>query len=650
MHKRVVLCVSTLLFALLAATTWIVTELHDRGFPVNLTPSALVNLDFGPSSLSDERAFAGLGEFSDRLGLGLLKVAPDLSGDQQGQVFVSVGAAKAHLVAVDRFGNQPDAAVWDRSALENSYASGQYLVTGDITRFGEVSTWLRENEVVSRAEVADLGSVLRLVAAQDSFLISLVAVIVLLMALVLYWLSVKARGRALRVLSGTSEWRVHAEDLVGFLLPLLAAASVIGAIWVIVVAATQGASFVPYYAWTYALLCAIVLVLTAVGALVMSAATAPNAAMLAARRPAVSTLRRVSLAVKALTFVVVLAAVAPAFHALNDARMVATQQAKWRSLSDQVALSFPAGLEEAGFVEVMPQVGALVAEAVDAGGVALSYTWNGDDVEGVDLDTIGPIGLVDRRWIDLMIAPATAAAAVPATFDDLPPAFRTYLDGSLPLWSRTGSNTVPAAGEISIVTMSDPDGVPLAAAGGGDLIFPRAVTLIVVDNPHQQFNDDFLTSLASSANLVFDGLGPTRQLLTTHGLARTVDLRLVAEDGVLRAQVAEYTVWLRVLSLAALTAALVLSAVISAFIVSLLNVRRDFPLRLAGRTGWEIVSGRLLRETALGGVLLGLVALTVGGADLLLVLVTGFAALLAAPLTHLRTAGWAFSHASGRKL
>lgn len=168
MHRRIVIVVSAVLFALLAAVAVIVTDLHDRFVPVALGATATVSLDFGQSGLADEEAFRQLGMLSDRLGLGLVKVAPDLGGDQSGQVFVVVGADGRFPDTIRRFGEQPDAQIRESAALAHSYASGQYLVTGDTTRLAEFKAWLAMHQIVNRWTADTLGTTLQLLVRQLS--------------------------------------------------------------------------------------------------------------------------------------------------------------------------------------------------------------------------------------------------------------------------------------------------------------------------------------------------------------------------------------------------------------------------------------------------------------------------------------------------
>ncbi len=79
MHTRIVIAVSLSLFALLSVVAEIVTDLHDRFTPVELGTKAAVTLDFSESGLTDEEAFQQLGMFSDRLGIGLVKLVGRLA-------------------------------------------------------------------------------------------------------------------------------------------------------------------------------------------------------------------------------------------------------------------------------------------------------------------------------------------------------------------------------------------------------------------------------------------------------------------------------------------------------------------------------------------------------------------------------------------
>ena len=658
MHTRIVIAVSLVLFALLSVVAGIVTDLHDRFTPGGLGTKATVVLDFGESGIADDEAFRQLGMLSNRLEIGLVKLAPDLSGDQSGQVFVLVGGQRHLPDTIRRFGEQPDSQIRDSEALANSYASGQYLVTGDTARLAEFKAWLTAQRVDNRWTEGNLGSTLELLVRQSDFGMSLLAVAALMVSLVLYWLVVKAKGRALRVLAGVSTWRIQYEDLVGFLVALAAAAAICDAVAALVVGLVQGWVFVPYYAEVLLTFEAIVVLATMAGAAVLSAASWPSAAILAAREPAVKSLRASAVVLKAVTFALVLVAVAPAFTAYTQAQGAAAEQAQWKALADQVVLSFSTGAGERGFQELMPDVGRVVQEAEARNAVALSYTWTDDHLRNVDLGPYAYLALVNQRWFDLMLAadrggdvrgnqPAPGLIPVPA--DQTPSDIIRVLGGQMELWSRDRVTAAEMLSKVAFYRSTGASQLPLAVIGG-KLVFPDDALVVVVPGLYAMFNDSFLVSTASSGNLVFTGLGPTQALLTQHGLQHRVQAKYAAEEGILYAQFTAYFAWLRASSFAALVVALAVSAAIGAFIAAVLKARRDFPLRLAGQPWWAILADRVGRECVVGAVLTVLVILARGGDSVALVAGVAVAALVIAPLTHLVAARWIFTNVSLRRM
>lgn len=652
MYRRVVAGTALVLFGLVALMAAVVTDLHDRSLPQALGAKAAVTLDFSDSSLTSEDAFTQLGRLSDQLGLVLVKVAPDLAGDRSGQVFVTLGSAGGPPDSVARFGGQPDAQVRDSTALEHSYASGDYLVTGRLAGREPFDGWLEANHVGARWADDGVTATLMLVVRETSFATTLLAAAVLTVTLVLFWLSVRARGRALRVLAGVPAQRIQVEDLGGFMLTMLTAALVCDAIAVTLVGITQGWVFAPYYLETLALFGAVILGATLVAGAVLSAASWPTAEVLAARRPAAARLRGVATVLEAGVFTLVLATVAPAASAYALATQSAAQQATWYSLSDQVSLSFSSVLGENGFVDLMPGVGDLVAEAEADGAVALSYAWTADPQAGVDLWPERNVALVNQTWLDLMVgrgSPAGTTGFEPLALDDVPDGVLGFLEPSLELWSRDGLPGDEALRTLTFYRYRSARPVPMATAGSGDLEFLRDAIVVVTPNLHGVFGDSFLASVASTGNLVFAGLAPTLALVHDHGLTGKVDVRYIAEEGVLRAQYTAYFAWLRGVSLAALAVALAVAGAVGAFITATLQARRDFPMRLAGRPWAAILAGRVTKEWLSGLVITGLVLARQGTDHAALVAAFAAVALVSAPLAHLVAVRRSFTNLSLRR-
>ncbi|MHA7133307.1 hypothetical protein [Oerskovia turbata] len=647
---------SIVLFTLLAALAVVMTDLHDRSFPQSIGARTTVSIDISTSSMKDDQVFADLGALSDELGLGLVKVAPDLSGDQSERVFVLVGEQGPTASSVPLF-NDSDAQIRGPETLASSYASGQYLVTGDTARVDEMRTWLNRNAITARWTDDTTAGTLRALVVQQSFGVTVLAAVALLVALVLYWLSVKSRGRSLRVLAGTATRRIQYEDVAGLLVPIVGAALVCGAVTVIAVGAWQGWVFVPFLAQTLVLLGALVVGATLACAVLMSVAAIPSVRMLAERIPEVTTLNRAASIVKAITFALVIATVTPAVAALAESRDVAAQQAQWRALSDEVSIGVLGAIGEDGFQGLLAPLGEVVREAEERDALALSYTWSAQYLteSGGDPGPYEAVALVNPRWLELMGVGTTpdGTSGETTTLEELtatPDDIGDWLLPSLDLWARDGVDPESALASLTAYEARDGASLPLSEAGSGELLFFEDVLVLAATDVHGTFDDDFLGSLLSTSNLVFNGLGATQALVREHGLQDETRVQFIAEEGVLRAQYAAYFAWLQGLSLVALVVALTVAASISAFIVAVMRARRDFPLVLAGARWNQVIGGRVLTDWAVLASITMLVLLLRGFEAVAPVLVTSALAAVVILVTHAAAARWSFRNVSTRRV
>lgn len=660
MHRRVVFGVSAVLFTLLAVLVVVMTDLHDRTFPQSIGAQSSVNIDVSSSSLDDGEIFTELIALSDRLDLGLVKVAPDLSGDQSGRVFVVVGDRNPFAATAPLF-NDNDAEVRDNTDLATSYATGQYLITSEDAQIGEFQQWLSENGVTFSVAQDSATGTLRALVAQRSFGVTVLAATALLGSLVLYWLSVKSRGRSLRVLAGTPTRRIQYEDIAGLMVPIVAAALFCGIITAGYVAVWHGWVFVPFVAQTLLLLDALVLSATLVCAVVMSTIAIPSTRMLADRVPEVTSLHRASLVLKAATFALVVATVAPAFTALGMSRDTAAQQAQWRSLSDQVSIAVPAAIGESGFQQLMEPMGKLIRDAEAQESVALSYTWPAQFVtdDGGDPGSYDAVALVNQHWLDLMGVSTEPDNDVPsgrtlrpAPEGQVPQNVQQWLGPNLELWTRDGASVDEAFatfGAYEYAATGD-DSIPMASAGGGDLLFTENVLVIIAPSLYESFNDDFLTSIASTSNVVFSGLKPTQDLIRAHDLQDVTRVQYIAEEGLLLAQYTAYFAWLQGVALVALVVALSVAASISAFVVAIVRARRDFPLILSGLSWPATLGGRIATDWTVFAVLTVLILVARGFDKWPVVLGASLLAAVAVAFTHYVATQWSFANVSRRRI
>ncbi|MFD2768354.1 hypothetical protein [Micromonospora eburnea] len=634
------------MFALMAVLAAVFTDLRDRSLPLESGASAAVTLEFSESGLSDQEAFAELGRLSDELNLGLVMVTGDVGADQSGQVLTVVGERRTLPARLVRFGDLPDVQVRGPEALEHSIADGHYLITGDEAGRVELQEWLTQRQVGQFWKSDGHGATLRMIAIEGAFAACFVATVVLLVTVAVYWLAARARQRALRVLAGTAPSRIVVEDIIGLTAPITLSALAVHAVAAVYVAVAHGSGFLPYFMTTLALLQLLVVFATLAAVVVLSVVSWPKTAALARREPAVRRYRPVATAMKVLTFVLVISAVAPAYGALRAATAAADEQAQWRLLADQVGLTFRLGANEGEFNEIKGPVTSVALRAERDGAVSLSHAWSADDLNlsGQERQSYGGLALVTQRWLDLIETDHTDLTAV--SVGDLPQAVRSFLLPSLEIWQRdTGADPGELVEAVSYYRFDGELALPVVGSGSGQLVFFDRVVLAVVPELGM-FNEDFLASSATSSNLIFTGLEATQQLVAEEGLTGAVRVQYMAEDGLLLAQFLAYFAWLRGISLAAMLAAMVISAAVGSVISAVLDNRRDYQLRLAGTSAVRILANRLAPEVAVGLALVAaILALTLwrDSPGTPLIITAGSLGLAISALCHFAARRWMFS-------
>lgn len=596
MHRRIVVALSCVLFFLVANITTVIVDVNDRSAPTVLGVRQVLSLDFSRSGLSDPEAFEALAGVDRRERLGLLKVAPDLSNGSRGKVFVAIAAPGSFPSHVDFFGDEPVAVVRGPEALAHSAATGQYLLTGREGNLDAFMSWLGRARVGYTVGSTSLADVFVHQLSQGVFALPLVAASLLVAALALYWLSAKARGRAVRTLAGVPPVRIQLEDAGGFLACVLLGGLMCWAGSCGYVALRHGTQFVGVHA---RLLGALVAFLCTVAAVVVSTwglLSRPTVDSLAHRTSPLVRLQPASNLLKLVTFVIVVAAVSPTVDAFAMSARTAADLAQWKSLSQYVSLTF-SGYADADFERRAAPFVTMVDGMNRDGGLLFSYSLS---------DTEQPTALVNRAWLARM-EPTTdlASALAPLSWGDLPAKDRALLEANLALWAKDRSR--PTTG-LTLARWVGSERLALARGGSsGSLVFENRPVLLVVENPVATLDGSFLISVASTGNLLFQGLGQTGKQLAAAGLDRNIYARYAAEDGILAAQYAALTAWLQGVAVLAVFVALVVAVAMAALIAAVLSASRDFPLRLDGRSWSQIVRRRLLVEVGGALVACGLV-------------------------------------------
>ncbi|PST45510.1 hypothetical protein CPA40_10715 [Bifidobacterium callitrichos] len=651
MHRRLFFAVSTLVFLLASLLSVISSDLHDRALPQGIHANVSMMLDFQSSGMDDARALRELTNIGDQRKLGIVKVMPDLDGDAvERQVFVAMDAtARGRLpvgTSIRRFGNMPDSTVVPDSRLSSASASGQYyLIRGDQSDVG-LHDWLNRNGVTVTWGTDSLRDDIRLLVSQLSFMMSMAAALALIATMVLYWMASKVRSRALRVLAGVSTWRIQKDDMMGVLVPSLCAASCIDITAVTAVGVIKGLVFIPYFFRMLLVLEGVMLSGLFVAMLIVGAVSWPSAVMIMRRASGNIGLRRSALAMKSVVFVAVLAVTAPAMSAMASADSSAREQRVWERLSDQVSIALSYNDD--------PRLDAKVANVLRAmeseGKGALSYTFTPETTGETGTD---PVALVTEDWLDLVrVDPKHMKHAIRVSQDRLSTEAKDVVS-QLPGWasdSRHGEDMIRQARYYII----DGDTIPVLQGGSDTMLFPKRLTLIVLDD-YSGFSDSgFLVPAATTRNIVMTGLQDVRSRLQRAGLAQRAQVRYVAEEQILQSQFSTYFAWLQAAAFVMLIVSFALTVMVHAMVRAALRARHDYPLMLNG-----ILAGRLAEFTILAesgaalaaGAVITMIALHSTGATA--ALATGaltILAILVSALSHILSVRRMFKAVNTRTL
>lgn len=656
MYKKIVALTAVALYALLAFLAAVVTDFHDREFPQELGVESQIGIEFTESAISEDAALAETQRLNQEHQLGLYRLLPDLD-DTGAQVFVDLSAEKTNE-STGWFGRYEPAKIVGTERLENSPSSGTYLVT-DKTYLDEAVKELKDQGVtVNRTDSAPLESVKNLVQA-SGFAAPVLAGCALIAAMTIFWLAIRARSRALRVLAGGVPWRIQLQDLGGFALILTGSAFCVAALGTLVVGVTRGWAYAPSFAVVLTVFECFTLAASLAVAVAMSLTAWPSVDLIARRLPAVKSLRWAAHGVQIVTLVILVAYTGPAWGATQNAQQNAAQLQAWNELSDQVQVAF--GFEDQYFDAVTPQFSQLVKNAEKNEEAALSYTITEELWEG-DFQGYSAITLVNNEWIKLMEHSVGKDALKPVATSDVENMLTRELGESFELWGGNTQTAPQILTELTVYEPSNGTAYPVADGGAlGQLSFLNDVLVLEVPEIHAVFDDQNIASLASTGNIIFTGADRTQQRLSEAGLDHaglddigvpgTMRTVYVAEQGILEAQFATYLASILLVSLMALALAFLVAAAVHAMISGLLNAHRDFPIRLTG-VGWErVVRSRALRDAIIGAVIGAVFVITQptvsASAITAAVSIAGIAAIY---ISHTIAASLIFTRVTHRKL
>jgi len=656
-YKKIIMIVSCILFSLLALLAAIITDLNDRDFPQAIGSKSRIYLNFAESEITINDTYLKLTELDKELNLGLVKIAPDLDDDGSSEVFISLNHHSLPNQFTWFLGNETGKIV-QKNRLANSFPDGVYLVTNDTSHLEEFVDTLQNMGVEVVRRDASVIENLLFVVKEKGFAIAVLASLALITSLALFWLSIKARGRAIRLLNGSPAMEIQWQDLKGFCEALLLSAGIIAVVSTFYIGLFHGFMYIRVFLKVLISLQVAVILCSILIVLIMSFVARPSTAMFATRQPPVKRYRPVAIMIQALTFVLVISSVGSTWSIYKQSSEMAAELAQWKKLSDQVSIVFATNNDEMNRTESM--ISELVKDAESKELAAFSYTYTKEMWPTVNFHHYSAISFVNEKWLDLITAEIDKSAVENVSKQDVPKELLHEVKEEISVFTKE-ENVNYLFEQIQLRQPIKGSKLPVMLGGGdSSLYFGDDILFVILPSLHDTYSDSNLTSLISTGNIIFTGVSETQKLLEQHkldaqslrsqGITGELHVVYIAEEGILRAQFTAYLAWLQSLSFIMLVVAFTISTAISALITATLKAKRDFPLRLAGNLWMRILQSRILKEIVTGIILIIIVFLIQGADKLGIVLLTSIYGLIIVLISHLFAVNWCFNGVRRRRI
>lgn len=617
MVKNAVRITSIAIIALLAILASLQITISERDFPLNT--EKLAALDFSKSRASKQQAITAIQEISTKHNLTVIKKVADRDDFLHGRslyVFNAVGDPQQG--ELEWFDPLMHGTLHPISDLGNGALDGQYVFSGSTAGITTLQEWLKSEHVAASWQDGGWLRVFSAALIESGAGLALLTAIVLLLTLVMSWYAARSKSRSLRLLSGTTTGRIQREDLTS-LLGLLFLPAVVGtALSCLVIWFRNGSQHVLPFLGSFAPLVMGYMFLAVLFALGISALTWPSVQSLADREPPVKTFRTTSEVIKASALVLAILCLPPMVAAMATSLTSAAEDARWASLKEQVSIRFAPNMSEERFQAVFPHVEALTSEADKSNDLSFSYLFDDRSIPSDSLGDHDGLVFTNSKFLALTGVQTAQEGGIPngphlqpLDAKTLTPTMSEFLEQSLPIWVRDTSE-VNKVEELSLHSYSGEDKfAALVPAVGGKMTFLSNPLIVVIDEPSSFFNDSFLASTISTANIIFDDGNQLSSLVAANSLDGVVmSIDRVSDVGLYRSQSANQEASVRLISVALILASLVMSAALAARIYAASRSRRHFPLRTSGKSWPHIIGRRLAWEAslALGLAVVGLIA------------------------------------------
>lgn len=323
---------------------------------------------------------------------------------------------------------------------------------------------------------------------------------------VVVWLATHAKARALRLLGGISQQRIHLEDTLA-IVSLTFQGFLVGCVLFFVYLSTvSGIDQIPLMLLPFVYTTIVFVGLSIAVILLLSVLVQPKAKHLSSRKIPLKRFRllgRISLVGSIILALMVLPSTITMASAYS---MISNDYALWESFSDAVRISFN---DDDGLYDEywMPKVESLFVQMTNKDNLCLSMAIDRSIL--LDKDELGKydhIVITDQAWVNATSVDnkiSSVGHLIPIRYEDIHEELKDFLSGQLPIWTKTGEIQPEGIGFYEYQGDSFLVLPPNVGFGESTMQAKNPLIILVDDAVKTLKLGSFLLPMASSGNVVF---------------------------------------------------------------------------------------------------------------------------------------------------
>ena len=611
MLKSIIRMTAVVTVIITATLSYTQLSFLEKDYPLGTQYSGTIL--FSDSSLSRAEILEGMRQISRAQGIEIYLGTPGKSDPFHGLDLYSLGDDQPNQpVDISWLSLHRHGKLYPASELGDTNLSAVYAVKGSDAGVTALTRWATERGATTIGW--EPGGPLALFASglvYGGAGIPLVALAVLGVTVVLAWYAARAESRAVRLLAGTSAFRIQAQDMVGWLriaVPMAALGMLaVGAGFTLTKGINQGLAMTGMVG---GYLLALGGTVTAFG-VVASVLTRPSVASLALRRPPEARFEVPSQLLKAVALALGLAALPALLLHISSSLHQADIQGRVTPLSGYVSQTIGGATVEKLDASI-DDLDRFVAAADATGTVAYAEIVSRDDpapeLTAEGFDTLAVINTRYAQLFGLSQDNGTLTPVADETAEQLVTSLEKTEVGGLGSAVRQKEKTLAANG-LKAYRVAGDGGIVAPTGNGLGFIQARQPLLLISERISATLDNDALYAGLSNGYLMFGDISVIDEAARESAVTSLLlDRSRVTDSALLSAQFSYQVAGSTGASIAILLAAIAVSGWLSAQVYAANNSRFIYPMLTYGRNWWSVLRHRIVAEVGIVTVTFALVS------------------------------------------